>query len=88
MEITLLAVCLAAQIFMLIFAYAHRGFMLFLFSGIIGFVPILSLVSNNAEIEYVSNGALVSVSSGGFFLLIPALLTIISFFGMISMRSD
>jgi hypothetical protein len=86
-EIILLIVMLVVQITLLLLGCRYPKTMLFfLFAAITGLVTILSVIQSSNNITYVSSDASVVINAGAFFLLIPILLTILCFVGMIQSR--
>ncbi len=86
LEISVLVTMIAVQAFLLLLAYSKKASWLFLFAGISGMATIVTLVNDNAEIQYVTSGIVVTLASGGFFILIPTMLTIIAFMGLIALK--
>jgi hypothetical protein len=83
MEISILGMMLAVNVFLLYIAYKRNALLWYLFSGVCGLITCLSIISSGNQIIYVSYGTTVLINLGGFFLLLPVLLTLISFIGLI-----
>ncbi len=86
MEVILLILGLAIQIVLISLAAKYRGIMWALFGSFVGLGVILSMVESGAEISYISNGVVVTISSGGFFFMIPLMLLIVSLLQVIQLK--
>jgi hypothetical protein len=82
----LLGIALTIEIVFLLVGLLRGGMLNWFFSAISGIVVLLSIAASNGNIEYVTSAGVTSVNSGATFFLIPILLTIIAFMGMVTRR--
>jgi hypothetical protein len=88
MEITLLLVCLAVQMFLIWIGYYFRGPYPFIFSAFIGLFTFMGMMLDNMTLQYVSNGVIVNLKANILFTLVPLILTVLGLLDVVGLRAE
>lgn len=87
MDLNILAVILTLQMGFTIIGYLKRSMYAFFFAVLTGFLMNAQIVADGGIVTYWSNGTLVTLSLGGFILIIFTLLTFLDAMGLISLHN-
>ena len=87
MEITLLLVCLAVQIFLIWIGYYFKGPYPFIFSALIGLLTFVATMQDNMTLQYVSGGVVLILDANKLVLLVPLVLTVLSLMTVAGLRA-